>query len=48
VVGDEPLLAEVVDTHRRIVHRLAHFALAIATIITVKLVKWADRWNPNT
>ena len=40
--------AEVVDTHRRIVHRLAQFVLAIAMIITVELVKWADRSSPNT
>jgi transposase len=27
-------------------HRLAQFALAVALIITVKLVKWAKRWDP--
>jgi hypothetical protein len=26
-------------------HRLAQFALADALIITVKLVKWAKRWD---
>jgi hypothetical protein len=44
----EPRLAEVVDSDRHIVHRLAQFALAIAMITTVQLVKWADRWSPNT
>ena len=33
------------NTDRRITHRLAQFALAIALILTIKLVKWADRWN---
>jgi hypothetical protein len=27
------------------VQRLAQLALAITLIITVKLVKWANRWN---
>ena len=33
------------NTDRRIIHRLAQFALAIALILTIKLVKWADKWN---
>jgi transposase len=33
------------NTDRRIIHRLAAIALAVALIITIKLVKWADRWN---
>jgi transposase len=33
------------NTDRRVVHRLAQIALAVALIITVKLLKWADRWN---
>ena len=33
------------NTDRRIIHRLAQFALAIALILTIKLVKWAERWN---
>jgi transposase len=33
------------NTDRRIIHRLAQLALAVALIITIKLVKWADRWN---
>jgi len=32
-------------TDRRIIHRLAAMALAITLIITIKLVKWADKWN---
>lgn len=34
------------STDRTIVQRLAQFALAIALIITVKLVKWQKRWQP--
>ena len=26
-------------------HRLAQFALAVALMITVKLMKWAKRWD---
>jgi transposase len=33
------------NTDRRVIHRLAQIALAVALILTVKLVKWADRWN---
>ena len=33
------------NTDRFISHRLAQFALAVALIITVKLVKWAKRWE---
>ena len=33
------------NTDRRIIHRLAQFALAIALILTIKLVKWAKKWN---
>jgi len=33
------------NTDRRILHRYAALALAVALIITVKLIKWADRWN---
>lgn len=35
------------NTDRYIHQRLAQFALAVAAIITVKLIKWADRWNPT-
>jgi hypothetical protein len=35
---------------RFVAQRLAALALAITLIVTVKLVKWADRWNrePST
>lgn len=33
------------NTDRFIHQRLAQFALAITMIITIKLIKWADRWN---
>ena len=33
------------NTDRLIAHRLAQFALAVALIIMVKLVKWAKRWE---
>jgi len=32
-------------TDRFIHQRLAQFALAVTLIITIKLIKWADRWN---
>ena len=35
------------NTDRFIHQRLAQFALAIAIIITIKLIKWADRWSPS-
>jgi len=36
------------NTDRFIHQRLAQFALAIALIITIKLIKWANRWSPTT
>jgi transposase len=36
------------NTDRFIHHRLDQLALAIAAVITIKLVKWADRWSPAT
>jgi transposase len=33
------------NTDRFTAHRLAQFALAVALIITVKIVKWARRWD---
>lgn len=33
------------NTDRYIAHREAQIALAVAPILTVKLVKWAKRWN---
>ncbi len=32
------------NTDRHAAHRPAQFALAVVLIITVKLIKWADRW----
>jgi len=34
------------NNDRFIAQRLAQFALAITLVITVKLVKWAERWQP--
>src|SRR3954447_189863 len=36
------------NTDRFIHQRLAQLALAITLIVTIKLIKWADRWNPPT
>ncbi len=36
------------NTDRFIHQRLEQLALAITLIIVVKLIKWADRWNPST
>jgi len=36
------------NTDRRIIHRLAQLALAIALLITVKLIDWRNRWSPNS
>lgn len=33
------------NTDRFILQRLAQIALAVALILTIKLVKWANRWN---
>lgn len=33
------------NTDRRIIHRLAALALAIAITLTIKIIKWAHRWN---
>lgn len=33
------------NTDRRVTHRLAALALAIALTLTIKLIKWAERWN---
>jgi hypothetical protein len=33
------------NTDRFVIQRLAEIALAVALILTVKLVKWADRWG---
>ena len=36
------------NTDRFIHHRLDQIALAVALMITVKLVKWSNRWSPAT
>ncbi len=36
------------NTDRFIHHRLAQIDLAVALILTIKLIKWADRWSPTT
>jgi transposase len=35
------------NTDRKIAHRLAQFALAVALIITAKLIDWRTRWSPT-
>jgi len=35
------------NTDRFIAQRLGQFAFATALIITIKLIKWADRWSPK-
>ena len=35
------------NTDRKPRHRLAQLALAIALILTVKLIKWRNRWSPT-
>ena len=36
------------NTDRFIHHRLAQIDLAVALILTIKLIKWADGWTPTT
>jgi hypothetical protein len=38
-------VAEVTD--RRSLHRLAQLALAIAFLLTAKLIDWRNRWSPD-
>jgi len=35
------------NTDRRAMHRLAQLSLAIALILTAKLIDWRDRWSPT-
>ena len=35
------------NTDRKVVHRLAQFALAVALLLTAKLIDWRNRWSPN-
>ena len=34
------------NTDRRVQHRLAQLALAVAVLLTAKLIDWRDRWSP--
>ena len=35
------------NTDRKIVHRLAQFALAVTFLLTAKLIDWRNRWSPG-
>ena len=35
------------NTDRKIIHRLAQFALAVAFLLTAKLIDWRNRWSPD-
>ena len=35
------------NTDRRTIHRLAQLALAVAILITAKLIDWRNRWSPR-
>lgn len=35
------------NTDRRTIHRLAQFALAVALLLTAKLIDWRNRWSPT-
>jgi transposase len=35
------------NTDRKIIHRLAQFALAVVFLITAKLIDWRNRWSPG-
>ena len=35
------------NTDRKIVHRMAQFALAVVFILTAKLIDWRNRWMPD-
>ena len=35
------------NTDRKVTHRLAQFALAVALLITAKLIDWRNRWSPD-
>jgi len=34
------------NTDRKVIHRLAQFALAVALLLTGKLIDWRNRWSP--
>ena len=35
------------NTDRKALHRLAQFALAVAFLLTAKLIDWRNRWSPD-
>jgi len=35
------------NTDRKVVHRLAQFALAVVFLLTAKLIDWRNRWSPG-
>jgi transposase len=35
------------NTDRKVSHRLAQFALAVAFLLTAKLIDWRNRWSPG-
>jgi transposase len=35
------------NTDRKIKHRLAQFALAVAFLLTAKFIDWCNRWSPG-
>jgi transposase len=36
------------NTDRKSIHRLAQFALAVAFLLTAKLIDWRNRWSPQS
>jgi transposase len=36
------------NTDRKVIHRLAQFALAVVFILTAKLIDWRNRWSPGS
>ena len=36
------------NTDRKTIHRLAQFALAVAFLLTAKLIDWRNRWSPQS
>lgn len=36
------------NTDRKTIHRLAQFALAVALLLTAKLIDWRNRWSPQS
>ena len=35
------------NTDRKTMHRLAQFGLAVAFLLTAKLIGWRNRWSPT-